>query len=196
MNLEEAPAPERSKIIQLHNKFILTHIKSGFMVIDQYRAHQRVLYEQLTLASKGKQGSQQLLFPLLIELGKNEVELVESFKEELTDIGFSFESFGNDSISINGVPNKMKEEESKEVFHALLESLSHGDMDGKEKVENKSALALARQLAIRAGERLDEREMEHLVDELFACEMPYHLPNGKPIVITLPLEELNKRFQY
>ena len=186
----------RSKIIQLHNKFILTHIKSGFMVIDQHRAHQRILFEQFLLNKRKNLPSQQLLFPVLLELSKIEMNLVNEMMTSIEKIGFSVEIFGKESLSINGSPPGIKENDIKGVFLGMLEGFSHDEKDKESGVYNKLAKSLAAKMAIKAGQNLGEKEMENLVDRLFACDMPYSLPNGKPIVVTLPIEELNKRFHY
>lgn len=183
-----------SKIIQLHNKFILTHLKTGFMVIDQHRAHQRILYDSF-VDSNQEQPSQQLLFPTLIELSRADFDLVKEQIEELKSLGFSVEIFGKDSISVNGIPVGCAENEIEPVFMSIIEVLKS---EGKKKknIRDRLAMQLAGNLAIPAGRTLEEKEMVDLVDRLFACEMPFSLPSGKPIVITLPLDDLNKRFQY
>lgn len=188
--------PIRSKIIQLHNKFILTHIKSGFMVIDQHRAHQRVLFEQFLLNKRKNLPSQQLLFPVLLELSKIEMSLVNDMMTNIERIGFSVEIFGKESLSVNGAPPGIKENDIKSIFHGMLEGFLIDEKDENNEVYDRLAKSLASKMAIKAGQNLSEKEMENLVDRLFACDMPYSLPNGKPIIVTLPIEELNKRFHY
>lgn len=192
---DEAEIAGRSKIIQLHNKFILTHIKSGFMVIDQNRAHQRILYDRLRKNS-GQINCQQLLFPIALDLNPSEMILLEGIRTEVEELGFSFDAIGKDSLAINGVPTGCKEKEAGQIMMDLIEDVSENRSNEQKDLKNKLALKLAKSMAVKAGVRLDEKEMESLVDRLFACEMPYSLPGEKPIIVTIPLEELNNRFNY
>ncbi|HAW52854.1 MAG TPA: DNA mismatch repair endonuclease MutL [Flavobacteriales bacterium] len=196
INLPEENKAERARIIQLHNKFILTHIRSGFMVIDQHRAHIRVLFEDYLNRSKNATGSQQLLFPVSIDVSVSDMDLVSQLSSEIESLGFSINMLGKDSIAINGVPPGCAESDAGKVFLEMIEAFK-SDIDFiKNQTQEKLAMALAKKMAIKPGIKLNEKELENLVDKLFACEMPYHLPNSKPIIITIPLDELNKRFNY
>ena len=196
INLPEENKAERARIIQLHNKFILTHIRSGFMVIDQHRAHIRVLFEDYLNRSKNATGSQQLLFPVSIDVSVSDMDLVSQLSGEIESLGFSINMLGKDSIAINGVPPGCAESDAGKVFLEMIEAFK-SDIDFiKNQTQEKLAMALAKKMAIKPGIKLNEKELENLVDKLFACEMPYHLPNSKPIIITIPLDELNKRFNY
>ena len=196
INLPEENKAERARIIQLHNTFILTHIRSGFMVIDQHRAHIRVLFEEYLNRSKNATGSQQLLFPVSIDVSVSDMDLVSQLSSEIESLGFSINMLGKDSIAINGVPPGCAESDAGKVFLEMIEAFK-SDIDFiKNQTQEKLAMALAKKMAIKPGIKLNEKELENLVDKLFACEMPYHLPNSKPIIITIPLDELNKRFNY
>ena len=185
-----------SKIIQLHNKFILTHIKSGIMIIDQHRAHQRVIYEKFLSRGSKSISSQKLLFPVLIEMKSDDISIAKEIISDLEKLGFSIEDFGKDSISINGIPPGCPEKEVKSIFLSILDNYNiSGEKEGGAKMD-KLMTIVASSMAIKSGQKLQEREMKHLIDELFACEMPYALPNGKPTIITLSLDELGKKFQY
>ena len=187
---------ERAKIIQLHGKFILTHIRSGFMVIDQHRAHQRVLFEEFVKSAKGSSSCQQLLFPVSIDLSPSDMELTAELSDEIENLGFSINVLGKDSLAISGIPPGCSEKEASTIFLEMIESFKSDQDLIKNKTQEKLAMALAKKMSIKAGVKLNEKEMENLVDRLFACEIPYSLPNGKPIIITIPLDELNKRFNY
>lgn len=195
-DLEGETENSKSSIIQLHNKFILTHLKNGFMIIDQHRAHQRILYDKFILSGKTSFSSQKLLFPVLIELDKSDYALVKELHGNFEKIGFSIEEFGKDSISINGIPPGMDEKRTKEIFTSVLEDYKVSGQKKNDVGMDKISAILASNMAIKSGQKLHEKEMESIIDQLFASEMPYALPNGKPIVITISLEDLAKKFQY
>lgn len=195
-DLENDTEKNKSSIIQLHNKFILTHLKNGFMIIDQHRAHQRILYDKFILSGKKSFSSQKLLFPVLIELDKSDFSLVKEIYSKLEKLGFSIEEFGKESISINGIPPGMDEKKIKEIFISVLEDYKVSGQKNSDGGLDKISSILASNMAIKSGQKLHEKEMESIIDQLFASEMPYSLPNGKPIVITISLEDLAKKFQY
>ncbi len=195
LNIEGAEKEEGKKIFQLHNKYILTHIKSGLMLIDQHRAHQRVLYERFILSEKNEFPSQKILFPILVEMSNEDHELVKEIQQELEDIGYSIEEFGKDSVSINGVPPGIQEQDIKLIFLKVIEDYRVSGMKDFENKVDKLSVILARNMAIKGGQKLDVQEMESLIDQLFACESPNTLPNGKPIIVTITLDELSKKFQ-
>lgn len=195
-DLESETENNKSAIIQLHNKFILTHLKNGFMIIDQHRAHQRILYDTFILSSKKSFSSQKLLFPVLIELDKTDFSLVKELLGNLEKMGFSIEEFGKESISVNGIPPGMDEKKLKNIFTVTLEDYKMSGIKKSDNTFDKISAILASNMAIKSGQKLHEKEMESIIDQLFASEMPYSLPNGKPIVITISLEELAKKFQY
>lgn len=194
--LEGETEGAKSKIIQLHNKFILTHLKSGFMIIDQHRAHKRILIEKFMLGRERASSSQKLLFPILIEMNKSDFDIVKEIYTDLEKMGFSIEEFGKDSLSINGVPPGSQEKEIKEMFLRIIEEYKTSGEKHEGSKFDKLSIILASQIAIKSGQVLHEKEMVSLIDQLFACEMPYSLPNGKPIIITISLDDLGKKFQY
>ncbi|QTN39531.1 DNA mismatch repair endonuclease MutL [Cryomorphaceae bacterium] len=196
---EQQLSLEESKSVmayQLHGKYILTHIKSGFMIIDQNRAHQRILFEQFQ-KSLGRQNSvtQQLLFQQTIELGAGDLSLLEEHEETLRQLGFDLERFGGQSIVVRGIPPGVREADVQGLIETLLDDLkNHRDDLGRGNTDRVAGF-MARNLAIRSGASLEKEEMHQLVDELFACEQPFVAPNGKSVLITLSLDELDKRFQ-
>lgn len=185
------------KIMQLHNKFILTQLKSGFLLIDQHRAHQRILIDALTqnLAFHSST-SQQLLFPQEVNLNASDFAIVIGLIEDIRNLGFNLEQFGKNSLIINGIPEGSKENDAKRLLEAMIEEFKMNQKLTKDKPKIGLIHALANSMSIKSGVRLQIEEMNHLVDQLFATEMPYHLPNGKPIVIKYDLDDLNKKFKY
>lgn len=192
------PQEEGSKtLIQLHNKFIFTQLKSGFLIIDQQRAHERILYENFLTNLKHKKGNtQQLLFPETIDFSVADATLILEIATEIRNLGFDFEEEDKGVFVINGIPAELNGLNVVKTFESLLEQFkinqSELQLDNRENI----AISLARSASIKAGKKLSKEEMNGLLDQLFACEMPYSLSDGKPITITLDIDDLNKQFNY
>ena len=178
---------------QLHQQYILSPIKSGLMIIHQQRAHERILYEQFLSLGENQDNCQQLLFPKTIELSTADIALVEGMKEEVQQLGFYWERMGSNKIAIQGIPTDGTQENAQHLFEELLEQFKNNA-----KVESsnsdKLARALARSMSIKKGHNLSVIEMNRLIDELFACEMPNATASGQATLITLTLEELADKF--
>ena len=188
---------ERSVLAyQLQGKYILTHIKSGFMIIDQHRAHQRILFEQFQKSlSRQNTATRQLLFQQTLELGAGDLSLIEEQQEALQQLGFDIERFGHQAIVVRGIPPGVRETGVLGLIEKMLDDLkNHRNELGGDNLDNLARF-MARNLAVRSGAKLEKEEMHQLVDELFACEQPFVAPNGKSVLITLSLDELDKRFQ-
>ncbi len=195
--LETFESRQEVKLMQLHGRYILSQLKNGFLLIDQQRAHERILIERYSEAvHKQQQGSQQLLFPEELELSASDYQLVQEIAGELKLLGFSWENFGSHSLMIQGIPEGVEEKQPVVLLEKTLELFK----ENRDKVQNRPLIALiyslAKSASIKRGKLLSQLEMSTLIDELFACEMPYSLPNKKPIIITYSLEELNKQFNY
>ena len=190
---DEAP----KTLLQLHNKFIFTQLKSGFLIIDQQRAHERILYEEfLNNLAAGKGNAQQLLFPETIDFSASDAALITEIEPEIKQLGFNFNPMGKTTFVVSGIPAELNGVDVTKAFENLLEQFkinkSELQLDNKENI----AVSLARSASIKAGKKLSKEEMGSLVDQLFACEMPHSLSNGQPITITLGIEDLNKQFNY
>ena len=188
--------PGERPVFQLHGTYILAQLRSGFMVVDQQRAHERILYERnLKLIEQGAGLSQAELFPRHIELSSADFALVQDVMPELRSMGFDLEPFGGRTMQVNGMPAEAAEEDPTRLLEGLLEQLKHER--GTLRNERHAILArgMARSMAIRPGRVLDTTEMHDLIDRLFACDMPYHTPAGKPTLITYGLDDLNERFE-
>ncbi|MFN4931886.1 MAG: DNA mismatch repair endonuclease MutL [Bacteroidia bacterium] len=187
--------PIKKTPYQLHKSYILGHIKTGLIIIDQQSAHERILYEKYIRQMAHHQSySQQLLFPLVLNFSSNEAELLNGILPDLHALGFEIESLGKGTFGVNGIPPELKENEVQISLDKMLNELRQ---QGELRTGKKEFLArlLARNMSVKAGEKLTEEEMQHIIDELFACELPYHSPGGKPTLITFTLEELAKRFR-
>ncbi|WP_430905447.1 DNA mismatch repair endonuclease MutL [Maribacter sp. 2-571] len=180
---------------QLRRKYVVTTIKSGMVIIDQSRAHQRVLYEKFLRNSTVKQAvSQQLLFPLSLSFSSSDVRVLQDIKETLDAVGFVFDSLEGETVRISGVPLLVQESEVGMVLDQLIadchqevatESFSQSDVLSK---------TLAKTLAVRTGEVLEAASQIALVNDLFACKEPLISPFNKPVYVTIDENEIDKKF--
>ncbi len=188
---------EHQTIIQLHSKYLLTQLKSGCLIIDQQRAHERILFEEyIKNLAQGKGSTQQLLFPETVDFVAADAELMNELQDEIKTLGFDFDKMGKTSFVVSGIPSELKEQNVKKVLENLLEQFKLNESELKLKKHENLAISMARSASIKSGKKLSYEEMKALVDQLFGCEMPYSLPNGKSTIITLNLDELNQQFDY
>ncbi|MFY8182570.1 MAG: DNA mismatch repair endonuclease MutL [Flavobacterium sp.] len=184
-----------NRTYQIHKKYIVSPIKSGMVIMDQGRAHQRVLYEQfLTNMTVHQASSQQLLFPLQMYFSNNELKLIAELQPSLENTGFVFEAFDTDSIHISGIPVNTTESEISMVLEQLLSDLQDGIPDSSFSQNDTIAKSMAKSLAVKTGTYLTEKEQENLVNNLFACKEPNVSPFQKPTFITMRVEDIDKRF--
>ncbi len=182
-------------IIQLHNKYILSQIRSGLMIIDQHVAHERILYEKAQRAFKANMPfSQQLLFSQTIKVDQGEIGLLKELQPYLTKLGFEIKFFGNNTVVIDGVPQDVKLGHEEEVLMDILHEYRKNETEKGIDEQDNLAKSFACKAAIKAGDPLNEREMRLLVDQLFATSVPYVCPHGRPVIIKIPLDEFDKRF--
>ena len=180
---------------QLHRKYIVTTIKSGMVIINQHRAHQRVLYEQyLKNITVDTGGSQQLLFPLELKFSTTEIELLKSIQDGLERTGFVFSEVTNDGVKVSGIPLNISENEVGGIIDQLLSDFQEEIPESSLSQSDILAKAMCRTLAVRSGAHLTIAAQESLVNNLFATKEPMVSPFQKPIFITMTLEELDKRF--
>jgi DNA mismatch repair protein MutL len=180
---------------QIHKKYIVSPIKSGMVIVDQQRAHQRVLYEQfLTNMTVHQASSQQLLFPLDLFFSTVELELIEELKLSLINTGFVFEDTSNDHVVISGIPVNVTESEVSMVLEQLLSDLQDGIPDSSFSQNDSIAKSMSKSLAVKTGTSLTIKEQENLVNGLFACKDPNVSPFQKPTFITMRVEDIDKKF--
>jgi len=184
-----------NKTYQIHRKYIVNPIKSGMVIVEQHRAHQRVLYEQfLTNMTVHHASSQQLLFPLHLYFSTNEIELIRELQLALSNTGFVFEATNEDNILISGIPVNVTESEVTAVLEQLLRDLQDGVPENSFSQNDSIAKSMAKSLAVKNGTYLTEKEQENLVNGLFACKEPNVSPFQKPTFITMRVEDLDKKF--
>lgn len=180
---------------QLRRKYIVSTIKSGMVIIDQKKAHQRVLYEQFLKNITVKQAlSQQLLFPLTLNYSKEDVKLIGQLKESLEYTGFAFEAVKEDAIEITGIPMNVNESEVGIILEQMLADFKEEIPDTVFSQADHLAKSLCKSLAVKTGETLDATSQEALVNNLFACKEPGLSPFNKPTYITITVDELDKKF--
>ena len=180
---------------QIHKKYIVSPIKSGMVIIDQQRAHQRVLYEQfLTNMTVHQASSQQLLFPLNLYFSSTEINLITELQLSLINTGFVFEEINDDSVVISGLPVNVTESEVSILLEQLLSDLQDGIPESSFSQNDSIAKSMAKSLAVKTGTYLTEKEQENLVNGLFACKEPNVSPFHKPTFITMRVEDLDKKF--
>ena len=180
---------------QLHNKYIVSTIKSGMLIMDQHRAHQRILYEDFleNLTVKGA-SSQQLLFPLQLHFSIQEIEIIKQLKEDLEYTGFIFSNVTNETIEITGVPISIPESEVSIILEQLICDVENEVPDSNFSITDLLAKSLAKSLAIKTGQPLKKSEQEHLVNRLFACKEPNVSPTNRATFVTMSVDELDKKF--
>ena len=182
-------------IIQLHNKYILSQIRSGLMIIDQHVAHERILYEKALRAFNANMPfSQQLLFSQTVKVDPADFEMLQELQSQLVKLGFEIRFFSKDTIVIDGVPQDVKPGAEEKILKEILEEFRKNQKERHQGEQDSLAASFACKAAIKAGDRLTEREMRLLVDQLFATSVPYACPHGRPIVIKISLDEFDKRF--
>jgi len=192
---DEVEETKSSSTYQIHKKYIVSAIKSGMLVIDQGRAHQRVLYEQfLTSITVQKASSQQLLFPLELYFSSEEMVLLKELQSSLENTGFVFDVFKLDSVQISGLPILMAESEVSIVLEELINNLQNEIPESSFSQSDSVAKSMAKSMAVKTGTYLSVKEQENLVNSLFACKDPNVSPFQKPTFITLTVEDLDKRF--
>lgn len=183
-------------VFQLLGRYILAQLKTGFVVVDQQRALERIMYERaMRSLEKGAGISQALLFPVTLELNAPDHGLLLAIMPELHALGFQVEPLSGRGIAVNGMPAESGMEDPAELLGQLLEQVhnEHGSL----KAERHATLArgMARSVLNQPVKSMGSVEMHDLIDRLFACEMPYFSPGGKPVLITYGLKELDERFE-
>ena len=182
---------------QVHNTYILAETRQGLILVDQHSAHERVLYEEIVRGfDSGEAVSQRLLFPITLRLSPAEYALVEQVSGVLERAGFEVEPFGGRAIIVHSVPNPHPYFDAERCLREVITELTEGSplVESARTQHQRIALSMACKGAIKAGQKLTQREMSELFDRLFATELPYHDIHGRPTVIQLSLAELHRRF--
>lgn len=176
---------------QYKGKYIMTAVKSGLMIIDQHRAHTRILYEQyLNRVKRQQTQSQKLLFPEMLHLTPSEHISLEKVMPELTALGFELTHMGGDAYAINAMPSGLNGLKADTLLHDMIASAEECTSSVIDDINSSLALSLAQHAAMPYGNVLDNNEMDLLVNQLFACTNFNYTPNGKSIMTILKQTEI------
>lgn len=183
-------------LLQLKNKYILSPLRSGLMIIDQKRAHERILYEKfMKTIRSGSFIAQQQLYPVSIELSPGDYLLMKEVAMELSNFGFDIRDFGTRSIIVSGCPVDIGNADPAEMIQSLIAEYKSSGLAFRETPREKIARNLARSSAINHGKSLSREEMQEIIDRLFACEMPNYSPDGKPVIAIMGNDDIDKKFR-
>ncbi len=181
---------------QYKNKYILTSVKSGLMLIDQHRAHIRILFDQFLNQIRQKRGvSQRALFPEIIELSPSEAAMIPYLMEDLDAVGFDLSNLGNNSYAINGTPSEITNINAVQLVHNMISKSVESGSDVKEEIQESLALSMANAAAIPYGHRLSDEEINKIVDQLFASPTHKHTPDGRTIISLIEDDIIDKMFR-
>ena len=185
----------RAPVWQLHARYILTPVEGGLLIVDQHVAHERVIYERAMLRmASGSRTSQQLLFPVTVELGPDERALATELESHLAGLGFDFRPFGGGTLILDGVPPDVPPGSETVILHDVLslyrEYRSASPLEARETL----AKSFACRSAVKSGDTLSPPEMYALLDDLAGATMPFVCPHGRPVLLRIPTEELDRRF--
>jgi len=180
---------------QLQNKYIVSPLKNGMMVIHQNLAHQRILYEELLKNITVKEAvSQQLLFPLQLHFSKPDLEIIEKVREQLEHTGFIFSEIKEETIEISGIPVMILESHVVNLLSQLVHDIKEEVPESGFSQNDMLAKSMAASMAIKTGVSLNREEREHLINQLFACKEPSVSPNNKLVFTTMDVSDLDKKF--
>lgn len=195
-NSEREAVKEAFVPVQIHRRYIVSQIKSGFILIDQQAAHERILFERyLKRLEAKKHDSQRQLFPQNLELSAADAELFREILPDINRLGFDIQEFGKTDFVIHGFPSDILQGDEKKMVEELIEQFKMNSGISKLSKRETLAKSLAGSSAIKSGRALSVEEMRTLIDELFACENAYTAPNGRHTFITFSNDELEKKFQ-
>ena len=193
-----SPQEDKSPIhYQYKGCYIMTAVKSGLMIIDQYRADVRIRYEQyLSQLQTRTANIQQVLFPEVIQFAPSEVVMMEKLLPRLSAIGFDLTPLGQGSYAINGIPAGIEGLDYVQLLRNMVDDAVHSGTEVSDELNSLLALSMARHAAIPQGQVLSNEEMENLVNELFACSNVNYTPDGKAILGILPQQDIDKLLEH
>jgi DNA mismatch repair protein MutL len=181
--------------IQLKNRYIITPNRDSITIIDQHRAHIRILYDRyIVLASNGNLTTQRLIFPDILQLTTTQTITLESINDQLSELGFDIAYLGDNSWSINGIPSAINDTNPSELVSKMIDTIESSGENLETELLSKIALSMARSSAIKPGQSLTNAEIEQLIGDLFKLPTPNHTPDGKTIIASIPIADITKLF--
>ncbi len=189
--------PESSrKFFQIRNKYIVCPVKSGLMLIDQKRAHERILYERyMDCLESNTYAGQKSMFPVSFVINPADMYIIREIEAGLRQLGFDLILTGNEQVSVSALPAGAGTEDPAEMLEIIIEEYKNSQSDPATLAKDKVAAAMASASAIHYGKQLTIKEMEVFFDMLFACKAPNYSPRGKPVINIITLEEIDKRYK-
>lgn len=184
------------RFFQVQNRYIISYIKSGLLIIDQHNAHLRILYEKFLVQLENKKiSTQQELFPQNITFSPENAEILKEIQNELQTIGFSIKDFGKNTFVIDGRPADCLNTELSSLLESIIENFRNNLSNINISKHINIARSLASNLAIPYGRKMQAQEMENLADQLFSCNLPEKTPSGKTTLYIIPFEDIEKKFK-
>ena len=193
--IDDSAIVTTGRFFQLKGKYILTSVKSGLMVIDQHRAHERILFEKMLQRNTDTDASQRLLYPIRIDLNLKDTDLFRQMVPELEKLGFEINELGGNCFSFSAVPSNFPEKDLKDWVNSMLMLTGEEHISIAESMTESIAASLASQMAIGYGRQLSQDEMSDMNARLFACKMPNYTPSGRPIVAIIGTDDIDKLFK-
>lgn len=192
---QPADVTEEKPCFQLHQRYIVKQVKSGMMIVDQQAAHERILFEKfLTEAKHRSAQSQQSLFPQAITFNAADFALVMEMQQEIEGLGFRIETFGKNTVLVNGIPGNLYKSREKELFEGLIEQFKINQSELSVPITENLARSLAKRASLKSGQVLVKEEMRALIDSLFVCTTPNYSPDGKPTFFIFDLTKIESYF--
>ncbi len=181
---------------QIKNRYILTSVKSGLMIIDQRRAHERILFEEfMTILRASKSLSQQSLFPEKLNFSEEDAILLREIKQDLEVFGFAIQEEADNCFVVKGTPSILKNVNLPELIDSILKAFKTGEVDAPHQAREQMAIVMARNACVKPGQRLLQAEMASLIKRLFLTSEPSYTPLGKTVFTIMNNDELDKRFR-
>jgi DNA mismatch repair protein MutL len=192
-SFEDKKDENATQVIQSGLKYIITPVKSGIMIINQQLAHERILFEEFSERfQQDKSPSQQLLFPIQLHFTINDSAIIKELLPDLQSIGFDLEIFGQQNFVANGTPPEIKESQLQPLLEQIIENYKTEKYFDQDRRIN-FAKSMARQLAIKSGQRLKPEEMTQIINQLFACQLPEQSPGKQTIIKIISTQEIDER---
>ncbi|MDA0337406.1 MAG: DNA mismatch repair endonuclease MutL [bacterium] len=184
----------QSGIWQSHDKYLLLPIRDGILIVDQHAAHERVRFEEVQdmLAREGE-ASQQLLMPLTVDVSAVEMQAFQASEDMFRILGFGVREFGPTTLLVDSIPPELRNWGDGDIFYQILSDLID-ELEARSEARDAMAASMACHTSIRAGERLDRREMTSLIERLLKAREPFACPHGRPILVKIPLAEFDRLF--
>lgn len=185
----------KNSIWQFQKKYIMYQLENSLMIIDQHAAHERILYEQaVDRLNSNANLSQQLLIPIYVELNAVDYEVAKTIEMELRALGFDIEMLSKRKIKIRGIPSDVRIGDEGKIIQDIIDEFKENDIKLNLEKRDNLAKSYACKHAIRTGDKLKEDEMLTLIDKLFSTKMPYVCPHGRPTIVKVSMDELDKKF--